>query len=32
MEPEEGAYKPLIGYIPLEQARVVVDMVGHRLI
>ncbi len=32
MEPEDGAYEPLIGYIPLEQAQAVVDMVGHRLI
>ena len=32
MQPEDGAYEPLIGYIPLEQAQAAVDMVGHRLI
>jgi predicted aspartyl protease len=32
MQPQDGAYEPLIGYIPLEQAQAVVDMVGHRLI
>ena len=32
MQPEDGAYNPLIGYIPLEQAQAAVDMVGHRLI
>ncbi len=32
MESEDGAYEPLIGYIPLEQAQAVVDRVGHRLI
>ena len=31
MEPAEGRYEPLIGYIPLEQAQAVVDMAGHRL-
>ena len=31
MEPSDGQYEPLIGYIPLEQAQVVVDIVGHRL-
>ena len=31
MEPSDGQYEPLIGYIPLEQAQVVVDLVGHRL-
>jgi len=32
MEPEDGIYEPLIGYIVLEQAQVAVDMLGHRLI
>lgn len=32
MQPEDGAYEPLVGYIPLEQAQAAVDLVGHRLI
>ena len=32
MSPEDGAYEPLIGYIPLEQAQAAVDLVGHRLV
>ena len=32
MEPADGQYEPLIGYIPLEQAQAAVDLVGHRLI
>ena len=32
MEPSDGHYEPLIGYIPLEQAQAAVDMVGHRLV
>jgi len=32
MEAENGRYEPLIGYITLEQARLVVDLVGHRLV
>ena len=32
MEPAGGRYEPLIGYIPLEQAQAVVDLVGHRLV
>lgn len=32
MKPSNGAYEPLIGYIVLEQAQVVVDMLGHRLV
>jgi predicted aspartyl protease len=32
MEPEDGIYEPLIGYIILEQAQAAVDMVGHRLL
>lgn len=29
---ENGQYEPLIGYIPLEQSCLAVDMLGHRLI
>ncbi|MEK6746843.1 MAG: aspartyl protease family protein [Pseudomonadota bacterium] len=29
---ENGDYEPLIGYIPLEQSCLAVDMLGHRLI
>ena len=32
MEPEDGEYEPLVGYIVLEQAQAAVDMLGHRLI
>jgi predicted aspartyl protease len=32
MEPENGDYEPLIGYIVLEQSQAAVDMLGHRLI
>ena len=32
MEPEDGIYDPLVGYIVLEQSQAAVDMVGHRLI
>nr|VFJ53221.1 MAG: hypothetical protein BECKFW1821B_GA0114236_101423 [Candidatus Kentron sp. FW] len=32
MEPADGLYEPLIGYIVLEQAQAVVDMAGHRLL
>lgn len=35
MEPSgghDGHYEPLIGYIPLEQAQAVVDLVGYRLV
>jgi hypothetical protein len=31
-EPQDGAYEPLLGYIPLEQSRAAVDLVGHRLV
>lgn len=31
MEPSDGHYEPLIGYIPLEQAQAAVDTAGHRL-
>ena len=32
MEPADGQYEPLIGYIPLEQAQAAVDLLGHRLV
>ncbi len=32
MSPEDGTYEPLLGYIPLEQSQVAVDMLGHRLV
>lgn len=32
MNPEDGIYEPLIGYIVLEQSQAAVDMVGHRLL
>lgn len=32
MEPVEGRYEPLLGYLILEQSNVAVDMVGHRLV
>lgn len=32
MEPADGLYEPLIGYIILEQSQAAVDMLGHRLI
>jgi len=32
MEPSDGIYEPLIGYIVLEQSQAAVDMLGHRLI
>jgi hypothetical protein len=32
MEPSDGRYEPLVGYITLEQAGLAVDVVGHRLI
>jgi len=31
MNASDGAYEPLIGYIPLEQSGILVDMLGHRL-
>lgn len=31
MEPANGRHEALLGYIPLEQAQVVVDLAGHRL-
>jgi len=32
MQPENGQYEPLIGYIPLEQSQAAVDLLGHRLV
>lgn len=32
MEPADGVYEPLLGYIVLEQSQAAVDMLGHRLI
>lgn len=29
---DSGEYEPLLGYVPLEQTQVAVDMVGHRLV
>ncbi len=31
MKQTDGTYEPLLGYIPLEQAGILVDMLGHRL-
>jgi hypothetical protein len=32
MEPANGEYEPLIGYLILEQSQAAVDMLGHRLV
>lgn len=32
MEPVDGIFEPLIGYIILEQSQAAIDMLGHRLI
>ena len=32
MDPEDGEYEPLVGYIILERCQAAVDMLGHRLI
>ncbi len=32
MNPADGRYEPLIGYIILEQCQAAVDMLGHRLL
>jgi predicted aspartyl protease len=32
MQPEDGDYEPLVGYLVLEQCQAAVDMLGHRLI
>jgi predicted aspartyl protease len=32
MQPEDGEYEPLVGYLVLEQCQAAVDMLGHRLV
>jgi len=32
MQPKDGDYEPLVGYLVLEQCQAAVDMLGHRLI
>ena len=32
MEPEDGEFEPLIGYLVLEQSQAAVDILGHRLV
>lgn len=32
MNPQDGRYEPLLGYILLEQSLAAVDLVGHRLV
>jgi hypothetical protein len=32
MEPEDGIYEPLVGYIVLESSQASMDMIGHRLV
>ncbi len=32
MEPADGRYEPLVGYVILEQSQAAVDMLGHRLV
>ena len=32
MEPQDGEYEPLIGYIVLAQSQAAVDILGHRLV
>ncbi|MCY4388435.1 MAG: hypothetical protein OXC18_15205 [Desulfurellaceae bacterium] len=32
MQPENGEYEPLLGYIALEQCGAAVDMLDHRLV
>jgi predicted aspartyl protease len=32
MQPGEGIYEPLIGYIVLEQCQAGIDMISHRLV
>ena len=32
MLPADGEYEPLLGYLPLEQAGIAVDLLGHRLV
>ena len=32
MQPEQGEYEPLIGYVILEQSQAAVDTLGHLLV
>jgi hypothetical protein len=32
MQPQDGRYEPLLGYIVLEQSQAAVDMLGRRLV
>lgn len=32
MQAVGGEFEPLVGYLPLEQAGIAVDMLGHRLV
>ena len=32
MNPQDGVYEPLLGYLVLEQSQAGVDMLGHRLV
>lgn len=32
MQPDDGQYEPLVGYLVLEQCQAAVDMLGHRLV
>ena len=32
MQPRNGSYEPLLGYLPLEATNVAVDMLGQRLV
>ena len=32
MQPQDGEYEPLIGYLVLEQSQAAVDILGHRLV
>lgn len=32
MEPADGDYEPLVGYVVLEKSHAAVDMLGHRLV
>lgn len=32
MNPIDGKYEPLLGYLPLEQAQAAVDMLSYRLV
>jgi hypothetical protein len=32
LQPTDGGYEPLVGYVVLEKSRAAVDMVGHRLV